>query len=224
MRSIATSAESSAGGSGALRTTPVPTRKRWRTTGASFVIVGYLGILMHGVVCHALQFRVNAHPLMYFTVWDMFCGWSGWSFRNHIIAEGESGRYYRLTPTPWGEYHPYSNLGREHYDSFRNYAFRIGHNTLKQTQHEPMVRMLLVEETWSKKFNLPSRLWYRLHDAPPDPHHYFHIAAVSSADGRIVRRNSSFHERHRAAWLAASLRGQSPPGHPRIDAVTAFGN
>ncbi|HIK95579.1 MAG TPA: hypothetical protein EYG03_26840, partial [Planctomycetes bacterium] len=63
--------------------------RRWMTHA---VIVVYLSWLGHGVFCHALQYRVSAHPLMYFTVWDMFCGWSGWSYRTHVVAEGESGK------------------------------------------------------------------------------------------------------------------------------------
>ena len=173
------------------------------------IIAAYLLCLAHGVLCHALQFRVNAHPLMYFTVWDMFCGWSGWSYRNHVIAEGESGQFYALTPTPWGEFHPYSNLGREHYDSFHSHARRIGANCLKQTDHEPMKCMYLVEETWSKKFNLPEPLWNQLHEDAPDPKHYFHVDAVYRPDGSLITMNSTFHDQHRAAWLSASLRGQS---------------
>ena len=195
--------------------------RRWAATA---VIVTYLGCLGHGVACHALQFRANSHPLMYFTVWDMFCGWSGWSFRTHIIAEGESGKYYALTPTPWGEYHPYSDLGREHYDSFHNHAWRIGVNCLRQTQHEPITQMFLVEETWSKKFNLRGPLWSRLHEEPPDPHHYFHVDAIYLPDGTLVSRNSTFHDRHRASWLAASLRGHSEPNEPRIRAATPLSN
>ena len=158
------------------------------------------------------------------TVWDMFCGWSGWSFRMHVIAEGESGQYYRLTPTPWGEFHAYSDLGREHYDSFHNFAWRIGVNCLRQTEHEPMTQMFLVEETWSKKFNLPEPLWSRLHEEPRDPHHYFHVDAIYLPDGKLVTRNSTFHDRHRASWLAASLRGHRGPNEPSILAVTPLSN
>lgn len=194
---------------------------RWLT---HTVIAAYLLCLAHGVVCHALQFRANAHPLMYFTVWDMFCGWSGWSFRNHVIAEGESGQFYALTPTPWGEFHPYSDLGREHYDTFHSHARRIGANCLKQTQHEPIKCMYLIEETWSKKFNLPEPLWAQLHEDPPNRQHYFHVDAVFEPDGSLIRMNSTFHDQHRAAWLAASLQGQSRQKQASFLTAPTFSN
>ena len=195
--------------------------QRWAVSG---FIVLYLSCLALGVVCHALQFRPNAHPLMYFTVWDMFCGWSGWSFRGHVIAEGESGQYYRLTPTPWGEYHPYSDLGREHYDSFHNHSVRIGVNCLKQTEHEPILRVYLVEESWPKKFNLPDPLWSQIHEQPPEPYHYFHVDAVYSPEGTLVTRNGTLHDKHRAAWLAASLRGHEGPAEHRVRVTSPLSN
>lgn len=195
--------------------------RRWMAT---IVIVIYLSCVGHGVVCHMLQYRPNAHPLMYFTVWDMFCGWSGWSFRTHLIAEGESGQFYQLTPTPWGAFQPYSDLGREHYDAFHNHAWKIGTNCLRQTQHEPMVRMILVEETWSKKFNLPDPLWSQLHEEPREPHHYFHVNATYRPDGTLISRHSTFHDRHRTAWLAASLQGHRGPQQSQIRALTPVSN
>ncbi len=178
--------------------------RRWMT----HVVIIYLGWLGHGVFCHALQYRVAAHPLMYFTVWDMFCGWSGWSYRTHVVAEAESGQFYELTPTPWGEYHAYGNLSREHYDNFANHAHRIGLNCLKQTAHEPMIRMHVIEETWSRKFNLPDPLWRQIHEELKQSNTYFSVNAVYQSDGKLLSLRPSFRERHQASWLAASLQGQ----------------
>ena len=197
---------------------------RMRRWAASAVIVLYLSVLGHGVMSHALQFRQNAHPLMYFTVWDMFCGWAGWSFRTHLIAEGQSGQFYQLTPTPWGEFQPYSDLGREHYDAFHKQAWRIGTNCLRQTDHEPIICMYLVEETWSKKFNLPDPLWAQLHDEPMKPHHYFHVDATYRADGTLIRSNPTFHDRHRTSWVAASLSGHTRTQQQAFRPVTILSN
>ena len=208
-------------GAPTIRSGRVETVTRWAAV--AFAIV-YLGVLGHGLTCHALQYRVNAHPLMYFTVWDMFCGWSGWSFRTHVIAEGESGQFYDLTSTPWDEYHPYSDLGRHHYDSFGNHAGQIGMNCLRQTVHEPILQMFVVEETWSKKFNLPDRLWEQVHDEPRQSHHYFHINSVYHPDGTPLSRNPTFLEQHRTSWLAASLRGQTGPVPEQLAVATSFAN
>jgi hypothetical protein len=101
---------------------------------------------------------------MYYFVWDMFCGWSAYDSRMHIVAEGESQTFYRLTPAPWGEFQPFGSLGREHYDSFNGHGVNIGMNVLKHTQHEPMVRLFVIEESWAKKYNLPDAVWKTRYD------------------------------------------------------------
>jgi len=195
--------------------------RRWMTHVVIFIYLGWLG---HGVFCHALQYRVAAHPLMYFTVWDMFCGWSGWSFRTHVVAEAESGQFYELTPTPWGEYHAYGNLSREHYDNFANHAHRIGLNCLKQTVHEPVTRMYVIEETWSKKFNLPDPLWKQIHDEPKQSKTYYNVNAVYQPDGTLLSLRPSFRESHQASWLAASLHGQKGRARQQMLLGSTFGN
>ena len=64
----------------------IGTIKRWAV---SLVIVSYLGSLGYGIVCHTLNFNTASHPGMYFVVWDMFCGWSAYANRLHIVGEGE---------------------------------------------------------------------------------------------------------------------------------------
>jgi hypothetical protein len=163
--------------------------KRWL---ASAFIVAYLSALGCGIVSHAFKFRQNAHPMMYFVVWDMFSGWSAYASRTHVIAEGESGKYYRLTPTPWGEYHPYSNLGRQHYDPFSSHCQRIGTNVLRHTEHEPISRMYVVQEAWAKKYNVPDAVWYRLYEEPKEMHRYYHLRGIYTAQGAAIQLNDSW--------------------------------
>jgi hypothetical protein len=193
-------------------TAPRP-RKRWIT---HFVIMGYLAWLGHGILCHALQYRVNAHPLMYFTVWDMFCGWDGWAYRRHIVAEGESGKLYELNPAPWGEYHPFGHLGREQYDSFRTHGVAIGLNCLAHTQHEPITRLLMIEETWSKKFNLPDPFWSQLHDEEKQINRYFYVKSIYRPDGVLLSQRPSFQDNHTSAWMTSSLQGRRGADKPLI--------
>ena len=72
--------------------------KRWLAT---TFIAAYLFILSGGLACHAMGFAVTSHPLMYFIVWDMFCGWCAYTTQTHVIAEGESMKFYELAPGPW---------------------------------------------------------------------------------------------------------------------------
>lgn len=152
-------------------------------------IVAYLGTLAVGLGSHALNYKTNAHPSMYFIVWDMFCGWSAYEDRTHIIGQGESGKYYELAPGPWGDFHPYSDLGRHHYDAFSTHAGALALSTLRHTEHEPMKQLIVVQEVWAKKFNLPDELWAQRYPEPKDKHSYFHIRQILTPDGRVISAN-----------------------------------
>src|SRR5712691_300634 len=165
--------------------------RRWL---ASLGITAYLGVLLFGIVSHAANFHEGAHPSMYFIVWDMFCGWAAYESRTHIIGQGISGQYYELAPGPWADYHPYGDISRQHYDSFNAYSDVLARNCLKHTQHEPMTRLYVIEESWAKKYNLPDAVWQRRYSEPKEPFSYFRLRTVMTPDGQIVRNASP--------WLA----------------------
>jgi len=155
----------------------------------------YLSILSFGLAAHALDFLTQSNPGMYFVVWDMFCGWSAYAHRYHIIGESNSGRYYELAPGPWGQFHPYGDLPRQEYDTAMISAYRIAMNTLNHTDHEPIHRLYMIEETWSKKFNLPDYLWWRVNDVPKNPHSYYSVRRVVDTDGTVQANLPSWHDR-----------------------------
>ena len=155
-------------------------------------IAGYISLLTFGNVCHLLQYGANAHPLMYMIVWDMFCGWSAYDSRVHIIAEGESETYYDLSHAPWGELHAFGHIGRENYDQFNAHSGAMALNVLKHTSHEPIARMMVIEESWPKKLNLPDAVWTLRYDIPKDRHTYFRIRQVMLPDGTITQKYNSF--------------------------------
>ncbi|MBT4865309.1 MAG: hypothetical protein HON53_09345 [Planctomycetaceae bacterium] len=164
--------------------------KRWLT---HLVITGYLGILGYGVVAHAVNYKVAAHPAMYFIVWDMFCGWSSHASRLQLVGEtvgqdGEPGKFYELGPGPWGEVKPYGDIGRRHYDAFCLFAPKMAMNSLKHTKHEPMRRIYVVEECWPKKYNLPDRVFQRRHGEEKDQHIYYHVRYVLDGEGSVLKR------------------------------------
>lgn len=159
---------------------------------SSLFICSYLCILMYGVVCHTLTTGVAQHPGMYFVVWDMFCGWDSYANKFHVVGEGESGKYYELAPGPWGEIHPYGNLGRQHYDSHLAHVHRLALNTLKHTSHEPILKFYVIEELWSKKYDFPEYLWKRKYEAPREPLSYFNTRLVYDGEGVLVHKNSSW--------------------------------
>lgn len=177
--------------------------KRWLSHGT---IVVYLAALSWGIVSQTIKVGTGAHPVMYFLVWDMFCGWSSYECRMHIIGEGESGRYYELAPGPWGEFKPFGEIGRRHYDVMGNHTPRLALNAIRQTKHEPMTRVFVVEECWAKKFNLPDELWSRCFDAPKDVRSYFHLRHVYTPDGALVQSYPTWLSQQFALCLADNPR------------------
>jgi hypothetical protein len=163
--------------------------RRWL---ASTFIAGYLLFLGWGIVSHAMRFDPITHPVMYFAVWDMFCGWQAYESRTHIVAEGESGQLYQLSPPPWNDFAPFGDLSRVHYDAFGHSYQRVGMTTLKYTNHEPIRRVLAIEECWSKKFNIPDHIWAVRFDEPKDPHSYFWLRASFDGEGNGLYAASHF--------------------------------
>ena len=185
--------------------------RRWL---AKLTIGVYLTALSAGIAGHAMNFGTSVHPAAYFFVWDMFCGWSAHEARYHLIAEGESGDYFRLSPAPWNTFAPYGDLERDQYDTMGNAHRKIALNTLNHTDHEPIVRILLVEENWPKKYNLPDHLWAARFDEPKDPHSYFWLKTIMAGDGTMMQSNRDF---------VSHLSNQMILDNPRLKADTVRG-
>lgn len=157
--------------------------KRWLS---AIFITTYLATLTLGICSHTLKWGTNSHPVMYFVLWDMFCGWSAYEQRFHIIAEGESGAYYDVANAPWRRFTPFGDVARHHYDGFGHTFQRTVINTLKQTEHEPIHRVFVVEENWHKKYNLPDSLWRLRFDEPKEPHSYYWLRMTFNSDGEAL--------------------------------------
>ncbi|MBX3441487.1 MAG: hypothetical protein KF774_03710 [Planctomyces sp.] len=175
-----------------------------RRCSAVFVAL-YLGTLAYGLVSHAVGYKTYRHLGMYFIVWDMYCGWSGWETRTHLLGEGESGTYYELDPPPWGDICVFGDTGRRHYDATGMHALRLAQNTVAHTEHEPIVRYLVIEEAWAKKYNLPDELWALRYEAPREFRSYHRIRAAFDADGELTLGAPGWH-----AWLATQAVGNNP--------------
>jgi hypothetical protein len=182
-----------------------------RRLSAAFIVL-YLAALGYGLLAHTLGFRAYQHMGMYFVVWDMYGGWSAWETRTHLLGEGESGLYYELAPGPWGAVRPFGDTERQHYDGTGIHLLQLARNTVDHTDHEPIVRYLVIEEAWSKKYNLPETLWRQRFDEPREPHSYFRIRSVHDGAGRLLVGNHPWLQ-----WLAT----QSLASNPRLQADLA---
>ena len=109
------------------------------------------------------------------------------------VAQGESGKYYELTPAPWGEINPYGSIGRVHYDRRLRYTRPTSRSTFsKHTDHEDIARVFVIEESWPKKFNLPDSIWERTHDEPKDIVRYYYMRQVISPNGVVLQSNPTW--------------------------------
>ena len=158
--------------------------KRW----LSGLFIGlYLSAMALGIVSHTLKVGSTSHPFMYYFIWDMFCGWSSYEIRYHVIAEGNSGTYYQLAPGPWKtQFMPYGDLDRVHYDTLGNSHHKMALNALKRTEHEPIRRIVMLEEVWPKKYNLSDAIWSLRYDEPKDPMSYFWQRAEMTEEGVVT--------------------------------------
>jgi hypothetical protein len=163
--------------------------RRWLCHG---FIISYLGFLAVGIVAHALKWGSSAHPAMYYAVWDMFCGWQAYESRYHVIAEGESGTVYELAPAPWGAFCPYGDLPRNHYDAYGHSVMGLARNALRHADHEPIARIMVVEECWNKKYNFPDHLWSLKYDEPKEPYSYFWLRMALTESGQILYARPDF--------------------------------
>jgi hypothetical protein len=161
--------------------------KRWILNAS---IAGYIGALAFGFLCVAGQVTLYFPP-MYFLTFNMYGGWSGYDAKMQVLGEGESGKFYVLSPGPWGEFRPYScNLSRQCYDQVFEYGRILARPGLKHTQHEPILRMFVVEQEYPKKFNLPDAQ-YAAYYGKPNPHRiYSHTRMVMNAEGEILSQNA----------------------------------
>lgn len=163
--------------------------KRWLS---GTFIACYLTALAWGILAHAMRVGVNSHPLMYYVVWDMFCGWSPYEIRFHVLGEDVNGKYYELGPAPWPSFSPYGDLPRHNYDIYGSSFRRMALNTLKYTEHDEMRRILVVQESWHKKYNLPQELWDLRFDEPREPHSYFWLFSSYTPEGEMLTHNGDF--------------------------------
>lgn len=152
---------------------------------AGVFIAGYLGWLAWGIGAHVLKVGLYGNTLGYYVVWDMFCGWQAYDNRTHVIAEGASGTFYEVR-APWGEFHPFGNVPRVHYDVTNNLVPKHIRNVLKNSSHEPIDRVYVVQEIWPKQFNIPDELWARYSEEPLDRISYFNLRAICSDRGHVL--------------------------------------
>lgn len=172
--------------------------RRWLATG--FIAI-YLTALLYGLAAQTLGFQVRSHVGMYFLVWDMFCGWDSFDCRPHLVAEGVSGTHYELT-APWMQPTFAFENRRLKNDTLAAHAGRLAAHALDRTEHEPIARVILVEEARSKKYNVPGWLWSRRFAEPQSPVSHFYLRAVFEPTGENVVRHYAWKDH--IVWRALS--------------------
>jgi hypothetical protein len=150
------------------------------------VISSYILAMVSGLLAISLHLAVPGQTFLYFVTFNMFCGWSCFEARVHLIGEGESGTFYEVGPGPWSEFHPYGVLARQHYSAHFEDEWPIVENTLRHTTHEPIARVILVEEEYPKRLNIPSPLYEAYYNKPKVFQRYFSTRFVYDSHGHVL--------------------------------------
>ena len=176
----------------------------------SCFIAVYMCYLSWGIAAHALKVGLCGNTLSYFAVWDMFCGWTAWDGRTHIIAQDSNGEFLEVRE-PWGEFHPFGHVARIHYDNTNHLLSGHIDNILKNTVHENIDRVYVVEEVWPKQYNVPPKLFEQYFERANDKLSYFHLRAICAPNGRPLTINPDWHTQQQlnAVYDNPRLRRQS---------------
>lgn len=172
------------------------------------LIVAYLAALGVGLALHALNLPGKASAAGYFVVWDMFCGWTGYETRVRYIGEGVSGQHYDLLAADSRSPRLHGSIHRAHYDFSGRHTPAIAACVAARTGHEPLARIYVVEENWSKHYNLSPRLFEQTYGRPHGefPVHR-HFRGLLAADGYVLQTQAS--------WLAVQ-RQEAMLANPKL--------
>ena len=160
-------------------------------------IVGYVGALGLGLALHGLNMTGKSSLPAYFVVWDMFCHWNGYESRVRYVGEGVSGQRYELQADALGPY-LHGPIARDHYDFFHQHGATLARSVADRTAHEPLTRVFLIEEHWSKQTNLSPTLYEQTHGQPWHRTVHRQVREVISIETDRVESRES--------WLAAQTR------------------
>ena len=157
------------------------------------LIAGYLGSLAIGLALHAWQLPGHNTLPGYFVVWDMFCNWTGYENRVRFIGEGESGRHYDLLAADIHSPRLHGSEHRAHYDYSGRHTPLVASRVAERSRHEPLTRIFVMEESWSKQFNLSPRLYEQTHGCrQPDRVVHRHLRGILAPNGRVLQTQASW--------------------------------
>ncbi|MCA9034371.1 MAG: hypothetical protein KDA91_04525 [Planctomycetaceae bacterium] len=149
------------------------------------LIAVYIGCLCLGILAHTMKVGLQGNTISYFFVWDMFCGWEAYDNRTRVVAEDVHGNFYDVRP-PWGEFYPFGETPRVHYDVSNSLVPKYIDNVLSHTAHEEIDRVFVIQEIWPKQFNLPDDLWASYFEEPRDHMSYFNLRAICTEKGTVL--------------------------------------
>lgn len=164
-------------------------------------VVGYLALSAGYFAAHSLEATPSGF-LAYLFTWDMFPGFTTRSVRRVALGQTASGGYVLLHPSPWSQFHEgvRGDLTRADLDrsgrGFQALVETVRLRTIAQRRDDPLVRVLLCEQSWPVKYNFRDDHYTTWMGEPkpvelpfgePLPAPLAPPAGVPSAHWRIVR-------------------------------------
>lgn len=149
---------SSAGDGRGAGANPPAWGSRFRSWCGLVGVVGYLALSAGYFAAHCVE-ATPAGFVAYLMTWDMFPGFSTRSVRRVALGQTASGGYLLLHPSPWSQFHEgvAGDLTRADLDrsgiGFQSLVEAVRLRTVDQRCDDPLVRVLLCEQSWPVKFN-----------------------------------------------------------------------
>jgi hypothetical protein len=162
---------------------------------------GYLALSVWYFAALSLEATPPGFRAYLFT-WDMFPGFATRSVRRVALGRTASGEYVVLHPSPWSQFREgvAGDLTRADLDrsgaGFQSLVETVRLKTVAQRRDDPLVRVLLCEQSWPVRFNFRDDHYATWMGEPkpvelpfgaPLPELLAPPAGVPSANWRIVR-------------------------------------
>jgi hypothetical protein len=158
--------------------------RRIRRAGVLLFCAAYLLTTAWFTLRHVLGDSLS-HPVAYFFTWDMFPGYVTESSRRMVVGHTQDERFVKLLPSEshrfrWGINNEVSRLDVDRNAKNLEWAIEQSVGEYNDAHSKsPIKSVLIVEQYWPSRFNLPDDL-HREHYGEPNPHRrYWRFLEVS---------------------------------------------
>ncbi len=145
-------------------TSPPPMQKVWRRGGILAVVIGYIAVSVYFAVHHMMGDPLS-HSSAYFFTWNMFPGYTTETSRRMVVGVTAEGRYIQILPAAnhhfrWGINNEVARIDVDRrLENLKPEIEKSLRRFLAEHPDDPVMLLLIVEQYWPSKYNLPDDLY-----------------------------------------------------------------